>query len=181
MQKFETLQQPLLGELAISRKKKEKRKKEREKNAIYNGHLRFCQQPRASHALRSDQFRGHCVALFFRRTVWTATLGPKITYIKKVHHIEEIFTKVRSPEISMRINFNINQIRILDIHWTFGTLGQLPYSVWESCADQGRKCLMALTIRYEMPVMSGNITCDISVIFICFAEFICFACCWTIL
>ena len=50
MQKFEFLQQPLLGGLAMSRKKKE-----REKNAIYSGHLRFCLQPRAAHALRSDQ------------------------------------------------------------------------------------------------------------------------------
>ena len=33
----------------------ERRKKEREKNAIYSGHLRLCQQPRAAHALRSDQ------------------------------------------------------------------------------------------------------------------------------
>ena len=53
MQKFEFLRQPLLGELAMSRKK-ERRKKERE-NAIYSGHLRFCLQPRAAHALRSDQ------------------------------------------------------------------------------------------------------------------------------
>ena len=52
MQKFEFLRQPLLGELAMSRKKKEER---REKNAIYSGHLRLCQQPRAAHALRSDQ------------------------------------------------------------------------------------------------------------------------------
>ena len=52
MQKFEFLRQPLLGELAMSRKKK---KKEREKNAICSGHLRLCQQPRAAHALRSDQ------------------------------------------------------------------------------------------------------------------------------
>ena len=55
MQNFKTLRQPLMGELAMSRKKKE-RKKEREKNAIYSGHLRFCLQPRAAHALRSDQF-----------------------------------------------------------------------------------------------------------------------------
>ena len=55
MQKFETLRQPLLGELAMSRKRE--RKKERgEKNAIYSGHLRLCQQPRAAHALRSDQW-----------------------------------------------------------------------------------------------------------------------------
>jgi hypothetical protein len=26
-----------------------------EKNALYSGHLRLCQQPRAAHALRSDQ------------------------------------------------------------------------------------------------------------------------------
>jgi hypothetical protein len=31
------------------------RKEEREENAIYSGHLRLCQQPRAAHALRSDQ------------------------------------------------------------------------------------------------------------------------------
>ena len=55
MQKFEFLRQPLLGELAMSRKKEERKKEEREKNAIYSGHLRFCQQPRAAHALRSDQ------------------------------------------------------------------------------------------------------------------------------
>ena len=52
MQKFEFLQQPLLGELAMSRKKKEER---RENNAIYSGHICLCQQPRAAHALRSDQ------------------------------------------------------------------------------------------------------------------------------
>ena len=51
MQKFEFLRQPLLGELAMSRKKK----KEERKNAIYSGHLRLWQQPRAAHALRSDQ------------------------------------------------------------------------------------------------------------------------------
>jgi hypothetical protein len=36
-------------------RKKERRK--REKNAIYSGHLRLCQQPRAAHALRSDQYQ----------------------------------------------------------------------------------------------------------------------------
>ena len=51
MQKFEFLWQTLLGELAMSRKKREK-----EKNAIYSGHLRLCQQPMAAHALRSDQY-----------------------------------------------------------------------------------------------------------------------------
>jgi hypothetical protein len=33
-----------------------KKRREREKNAIYSGHLRLCHQPRAAHALRSDQF-----------------------------------------------------------------------------------------------------------------------------
>ena len=56
MQKFEFLRQPLLGELAMSRKKREERERERKrKNAIYSGHLGLCQQPRAAHALRSDQ------------------------------------------------------------------------------------------------------------------------------
>ena len=31
-------------------------KERKRKNAIYSGHLRLCQQPRAAHALRSDQF-----------------------------------------------------------------------------------------------------------------------------
>ena len=53
MQNFKTLRQPLLGDLAMSRKKE---RGEREKNALYSGHLRLCQQPRAVHALRSDQF-----------------------------------------------------------------------------------------------------------------------------
>ena len=53
MQDFGTLRQPLLGELAMSWR--ERRKREREKNAIYSGHLRLCQHPRAAHALRSDQ------------------------------------------------------------------------------------------------------------------------------
>ena len=51
MQNFRTLRQPLLGELAMS----PERKTEREKNAICSGHLSLCQQPRAAHALRSDQ------------------------------------------------------------------------------------------------------------------------------
>jgi hypothetical protein len=57
MQKFETLQQPLLGELAMSRKKERGGGGERRerKNALYSGHIRLCQQPRAAHALRSDQ------------------------------------------------------------------------------------------------------------------------------
>jgi hypothetical protein len=54
MQNYKTLRQSLLEELAMS-------PEERggggggEKNAIYSGHLRLCQQPRAAHALRSDQ------------------------------------------------------------------------------------------------------------------------------
>ena len=36
--------------------REERERREREKNAIYSGHLRLCQQPRAAHALRSDQY-----------------------------------------------------------------------------------------------------------------------------
>ena len=50
MQNFKTLQQPLMGELAMSRKKEE-----REKNAIYSGHLRLCQQQR-THSARTNTF-----------------------------------------------------------------------------------------------------------------------------
>ena len=46
MQKFETLRQPLLGEIAMSWR--EERKREREKNAIYSGQLRLCLQPKGS-------------------------------------------------------------------------------------------------------------------------------------
>jgi hypothetical protein len=53
MQNFEFLRQPLLGELAMSRKREERKRK----NDIYSGHLRLCQQPRAALALRSDQFQ----------------------------------------------------------------------------------------------------------------------------
>jgi hypothetical protein len=42
----------------MSQKKKERKKERGEKNAIYSGHLRLCQQPRAAHALRLDQLRG---------------------------------------------------------------------------------------------------------------------------
>ena len=61
MQSFKTLRQSLLGELAMS---PERRKREREKNAICSGHLRLCQQPRAAHALRSDQQVLVCKVLF---------------------------------------------------------------------------------------------------------------------
>ena len=54
MQNFKTLRQPLLGELAMSWRERGERERG-EKNAIYSGHLRLCQQPRAAHALRSDQ------------------------------------------------------------------------------------------------------------------------------
>ena len=46
--------QPLLGELVMSWR--ERKKERKRKNAIYSGHLSFCQQPRAAHALHSDQF-----------------------------------------------------------------------------------------------------------------------------
>jgi hypothetical protein len=55
MQNYKTLRQSLLGELAMSRKKEEEEREREKKNALYSGHLRLCQQPRAAHALRSDQ------------------------------------------------------------------------------------------------------------------------------
>jgi hypothetical protein len=39
----------------MSWKERGERERGGEKNAIYSGHLRLCQQPRAAHALRSDQ------------------------------------------------------------------------------------------------------------------------------
>jgi hypothetical protein len=35
----------------------ERERREEKKNALYSGHLRLCQQQRAAHALRSDQFQ----------------------------------------------------------------------------------------------------------------------------
>ena len=74
MQKFEFLRQPLLGELAMSRKKREEREKEK-KNAIYSGHLRLCQQPRAAHALRSDQN-------LYRLNNFPSFLGPDLMTVQ---------------------------------------------------------------------------------------------------
>ena len=49
MQDFETLRQPLLRDLAMSRREERERERERgEKNAIYSGHLRLCMQPKGS-------------------------------------------------------------------------------------------------------------------------------------
>ena len=55
MQDFGTIQQPLLGELAMSPEEREIEKERGEKNTIHSGHLRLCLQPRAAHALSSDQ------------------------------------------------------------------------------------------------------------------------------
>ena len=41
----------------MSRKKRERNRDKERKNAIYSGHLRLCQQPRAAHTLCSDQDR----------------------------------------------------------------------------------------------------------------------------
>ena len=46
MQDFGTLQQPLLGELAMSWREREKERER--KNAIYSCHLRLCLQPKGS-------------------------------------------------------------------------------------------------------------------------------------
>ena len=72
MQNLRTLRQPLLGELAMSRKKEREREREREKtNVICSGHPRLCQQPRAAHALRSDQNMLQSVCLMLNLTQLT--------------------------------------------------------------------------------------------------------------
>ena len=58
MQRFEFLRQPLMGELAMSRKKE--RKKERKMPFVVATYVYAC-SPRAAHALRSDQNSGHFV------------------------------------------------------------------------------------------------------------------------
>ena len=54
MQKFETLRQALLGELAMSRKK-ERGEREKKMPFIVATYVSAC-SPRAAYALRSDQF-----------------------------------------------------------------------------------------------------------------------------
>jgi hypothetical protein len=49
------------------RKKERERRVEREKNPIYSGHLCVCQQPRAAHAHRSDQFQNPTITPSGRR------------------------------------------------------------------------------------------------------------------
>ena len=78
MQKFEFLWQPFLGELAMSRKKRE-RKEEREKNAICSGHVRLCQQPRAAHALRLDQYENWELGQDWRKNI--LVLGSLATFL----------------------------------------------------------------------------------------------------
>ena len=72
MQSFRTLRQPLLGELAMSPEREREKK-----NAIYSGHLGLCQQPRAAHALRSDQlfFLEHWIMYFIQ-----LSLHEKLTF-----------------------------------------------------------------------------------------------------
>jgi hypothetical protein len=55
--------------------RKKEREREREKNAIYSGQLRLCQQPRAAHALRSDQFH----MIFNKEDKSTTILVPVVT------------------------------------------------------------------------------------------------------
>ena len=83
MQNFEFLQQPLLGELAMSWREREKRER-REKNAMYSGHLRLCQQPRAAHALRSDQ-KSTCLSLVVIPTQNSVNICSPSSCVGKVH------------------------------------------------------------------------------------------------
>ena len=41
----------------------------RTKNAIYCGHLRLCQQPRAAHSLRSDQLKSQKLARYVPKLI----------------------------------------------------------------------------------------------------------------
>ena len=54
MQRFEFLRQPLLGELAMSRKKKERKKEEREKMPfIIANYVSACSQGQRTHSART--------------------------------------------------------------------------------------------------------------------------------
>ena len=86
MQKFEFLRQPLLGELAMSRKKERERREEREKNAIYSGHLRLCQQPRAFTKKYSLPLNLHSSEKFLMMVMWTRAMTPiyeTVEYLSK--------------------------------------------------------------------------------------------------
>ena len=92
----------------MSRKKERERERERgEKNAIYSGHLRLCQQPRAAHALRSDQLverqlnniRKHNNASRDKRR--TAKLEEELKDLNaKDMMLSDIYTVVCKPENS---------------------------------------------------------------------------------
>ena len=68
---------------------REEREKEERKNDIYSGHLRLCQQPRAAHALRSDQFN-HMIPsarppVGFLQTSVMGVLHPKNSLFNDAH------------------------------------------------------------------------------------------------
>jgi hypothetical protein len=60
--KFQTLEQPLLGEKYVAEKRKKEKKKNNNK---YSGHFVSQQWPMAAHALRSDQFAHDKLMIFY--------------------------------------------------------------------------------------------------------------------
>ena len=69
-------------------RKKEREKERKRKNAIYSGHLCLCQQPRAAHALHSDQKDGDIP----RHAVVEAELRPGLNFFqKKLWHHHNVY------------------------------------------------------------------------------------------
>ena len=115
MQKFEFLRQPLLGELAMSWKEEEE---EREKNAIYSGHLRLCQQPTAAHALRLDQFINNISVHFWGNTkleiIFSLSLLSDFLSLKLYFIIKEIHPIGQSSTSNPRSNTWIFLIKVVE-------------------------------------------------------------------
>ena len=59
MQKFEFLRQPLLGELAMSRKKKERKREEKKMPSIVAIYVSACSQGQRTHSARTNSFGGN--------------------------------------------------------------------------------------------------------------------------
>jgi hypothetical protein len=95
MQNFKTLRQSLLGELVMS---PERREREREKNAIYSGHLHLCQQPRAAHALRSDQHLLYFYILCFgaqkQQLIGAVWCKPYFLLLYSLYSISNLFCNI---------------------------------------------------------------------------------------
>jgi hypothetical protein len=99
------------------------RKKERgEKNAISSGHLRLCQQPRAAHALRSDQ--NYRVYISYTAYIYVCCVN------EDMHHIYncELLNQEKKEKSPYDKNFNGNLKRQIEICKIF--------KLAESCPQQ---------------------------------------------